>query len=135
MSSAEETAKEVYRVLTERDLLRPDDAPPPRHEFRATGPADTFQRLSRRFLGPEVSAVSLLGPDASTELVKVTVLGCSGSVPGPDSPASGYLIEADGYRLVLDMGHGAFGALQRYVDPLPSTRSSSRTCTPTTAST
>jgi ribonuclease BN (tRNA processing enzyme) len=49
--------------------------------------------------------------------VKVTVLGCSGSVPGPDSPASGYLIEADGYRLVLDMGHGAFGALQRYVDP------------------
>ena len=49
--------------------------------------------------------------------MKVTVLGCSGSVPGPDSPASGYLIEADGYRLVLDMGHGSFGALQRYVDP------------------
>jgi ribonuclease BN (tRNA processing enzyme) len=49
--------------------------------------------------------------------VKLTVLGCSGSVPGPDSPASGYLIEADGYRLVLDLGHGAFGALQRYVRP------------------
>jgi ribonuclease BN (tRNA processing enzyme) len=49
--------------------------------------------------------------------VKVTVLGCSGSVPGPDSPASGYLIEADDYRLVLDLGHGAFGALQRYVRP------------------
>ena len=49
--------------------------------------------------------------------MKVTVLGCSGSVPGPDSPASGYLIEADGYRLVLDLGHGAFGALQRYADP------------------
>ena len=49
--------------------------------------------------------------------MKVTVLGCSGSVPGPDSPASGYLIEADGYRLVLDLGHGAFGALQRYVAP------------------
>jgi ribonuclease BN (tRNA processing enzyme) len=49
--------------------------------------------------------------------VKVTVLGCSGSVPGPDSPASGYLIEAEGYRLVLDLGHGAFGALQRYVRP------------------
>jgi len=49
--------------------------------------------------------------------VKLTVLGCSGSVPGPDSPASGYLLEADGYRLVLDLGHGAFGALQRYVDP------------------
>jgi ribonuclease BN (tRNA processing enzyme) len=49
--------------------------------------------------------------------LKVTVLGCSGSVPGPDSPASGYLIEEDGYRLVLDLGHGAFGALQRYLKP------------------
>jgi ribonuclease BN (tRNA processing enzyme) len=49
--------------------------------------------------------------------MKVTVLGCSGSVPGPDSPASGYLVEAEGYRLVLDLGHGAFGALQKYVRP------------------
>jgi ribonuclease BN (tRNA processing enzyme) len=49
--------------------------------------------------------------------VKLTVLGCSGSLPGPDSPASGYLVEADGYRVLLDLGHGAFGALQRYVDP------------------
>ena len=49
--------------------------------------------------------------------MKVTVLGCSGSVPGPDSPASGYLVEAEGYRLVLDLGHGAFGALQNYLDP------------------
>jgi ribonuclease BN (tRNA processing enzyme) len=49
--------------------------------------------------------------------VKVTVLGCSGSVPGPDSPASGYLIEAEGYRLVLDLGHGAFGALQQHIKP------------------
>jgi len=49
--------------------------------------------------------------------VKLTVLGCSGSMPGPDSAASGYLLEADGYTLVLDLGHGAFGALQRYVAP------------------
>jgi ribonuclease BN (tRNA processing enzyme) len=49
--------------------------------------------------------------------VKLTVLGCSGSMPGPDSSSSGYLLEADGYRLVLDLGHGAFGALQRYVNP------------------
>jgi ribonuclease BN (tRNA processing enzyme) len=49
--------------------------------------------------------------------VKLTVLGCSGSVPGPDSPASGYLVEADGYRLILDLGHGAYGALQRYLRP------------------
>jgi glutamate racemase len=54
VSSAEETAKEVYRVLIERDLLRPDDAPPPAHVFRSTGSPETFLRLSRRFLGPEV---------------------------------------------------------------------------------
>lgn len=47
--------------------------------------------------------------------MKLTVLGCSGTLPGPDSPASGYLVEEDGYRLVLDLGHGALGALQRYV--------------------
>jgi ribonuclease BN (tRNA processing enzyme) len=49
--------------------------------------------------------------------MKLTVLGCSGTLPGPDSPASGYLVEADGYRLVLDLGHGALGALQRHVAP------------------
>ena len=49
--------------------------------------------------------------------MKLTVLGCSGSMPGPDSPASGYLIEHDGFRLVLDLGNGAFGALQKYVAP------------------
>jgi ribonuclease BN (tRNA processing enzyme) len=49
--------------------------------------------------------------------VKLTVLGCSGSLPGPDSPASGYLLEADGYKLVLDLGQGAFSALQRYAMP------------------
>jgi ribonuclease BN (tRNA processing enzyme) len=49
--------------------------------------------------------------------VKLTVLGCSGSMPGPDSPASGYLLEHEGFRLVLDLGNGSFGALQRHVAP------------------
>ena len=49
--------------------------------------------------------------------MKLTVLGCSGSMAGPDSPASGYLVEAEGYRLVLDLGNGAFGALQRHARP------------------
>jgi ribonuclease BN (tRNA processing enzyme) len=49
--------------------------------------------------------------------LKLTVLGCAGSSPGPDSPASGYLVEADGFRLIVDLGHGTFGALQRYVRP------------------
>jgi ribonuclease BN (tRNA processing enzyme) len=48
--------------------------------------------------------------------VRVTVIGCSGSFPGPDSPASCYLLEAGGFRLLLDLGNGALGALQRYAD-------------------
>jgi ribonuclease BN (tRNA processing enzyme) len=49
--------------------------------------------------------------------VKLTVIGCSGSGPGPDSPASCYLVEHDGFRLVLDLGSGAFGPLQGVLDP------------------
>jgi ribonuclease BN (tRNA processing enzyme) len=53
--------------------------------------------------------------------VELTVVGCSGSVPGPDSPASCYLIRAPhqggSFALVLDLGSGAFGALSRYLDP------------------
>jgi ribonuclease BN (tRNA processing enzyme) len=46
----------------------------------------------------------------------VTVIGCSGSFPGPDSPASCYLLEAEGFRLLLDLGNGALGVLQRHAD-------------------
>ncbi|GAA0965042.1 MBL fold metallo-hydrolase [Actinocorallia libanotica] len=48
--------------------------------------------------------------------MRVTVIGCSGSFPGPDSPASCYLLEEDGYSLLLDFGNGALGALQRHHD-------------------
>ncbi|MGH3796626.1 MAG: MBL fold metallo-hydrolase [Pseudonocardiaceae bacterium] len=47
----------------------------------------------------------------------LTVLGCSGSVPGPESPASGYLVRAGDTAVVLDLGNGSLGALLRYVDP------------------
>jgi ribonuclease BN (tRNA processing enzyme) len=46
--------------------------------------------------------------------VRLTVIGCSGSFPGPDSPASCYLVESAGFRLLLDLGNGALGALQRH---------------------
>jgi ribonuclease BN (tRNA processing enzyme) len=48
--------------------------------------------------------------------MRVTVIGCSGSFPGPDSPASCYLLEAEGFRLILDLGNGALGALQRHTE-------------------
>jgi ribonuclease BN (tRNA processing enzyme) len=44
----------------------------------------------------------------------LTVIGCSGSVPGPQSAASCYLVEADDFRLVMDLGSGALGPLQRH---------------------
>ncbi len=46
--------------------------------------------------------------------MKLTVVGCSGSFPGPEGPASCYLVEADGFRLVVDLGSGALGRLQRH---------------------
>lgn len=41
------------------------------------------------------------------------MLGCSGTYPGPDSPCSSYLLEHDGFRLLLDAGNGSTGVLQR----------------------
>ena len=49
--------------------------------------------------------------------MELTVLGCSGSGPGPDSPSSGYLINAGDRTLVLDLGNGSLGALHRHLDP------------------
>jgi glutamate racemase len=61
VSSAEETAKDVYRTLVAQDLLRDGDLPAPRHRFVATGDPEPFARLARRFLGPEVTAVEHAG--------------------------------------------------------------------------
>lgn len=62
VSSADETARDVYRVLTQAGLLRPEDEPPPVHRFLTTGDADGFRRLARRFLGSDlVATVSELG--------------------------------------------------------------------------
>ncbi|MEU3046021.1 MULTISPECIES: MBL fold metallo-hydrolase [unclassified Streptomyces] len=46
--------------------------------------------------------------------MKLTVVGCSGSFPSVESACSSYLVEADGFRLLLDMGNGALGELQRH---------------------
>jgi glutamate racemase len=56
VSSAEESAKDVVRVLTERDMLR-EPVTRPRHEFHCTGPEQPFARLAERFLGPSVPSV------------------------------------------------------------------------------
>lgn len=52
--------------------------------------------------------------------MRLTIVGCSGSFPGPESAASCYLVEApfEGrtFRLLLDLGSGALGPLQDVID-------------------
>jgi ribonuclease BN (tRNA processing enzyme) len=48
--------------------------------------------------------------------MRLTVLGCAGSFPGPESACSAYLVEALGFRLLIDFGSGSLSALQRYSD-------------------
>ena len=57
VSSAEETAKDLYRTLVENNLLRDARGGSPTHKFLATGDAKAFESLARRFLGPEVTRV------------------------------------------------------------------------------
>ena len=57
VSSAEETAKDLYRTLVENNLLRDARGGAPTHKFLATGDAKAFESLARRFLGPEVTRV------------------------------------------------------------------------------
>ena len=47
--------------------------------------------------------------------MRLTVVGCAGSFPGPDNAASCYLLEADGFRLVIDLGNGSLGSLQKHI--------------------
>jgi ribonuclease BN (tRNA processing enzyme) len=54
--------------------------------------------------------------------MRLTVVGCAGSFPSAESAASCYLLEADDdagrtWRVLLDLGNGALGALQNHCDP------------------
>jgi glutamate racemase len=57
VSSAEETAKDLYRTLVESNLLN-DGQAKVNHRFVATGDPEKFAGLARRFLGPEVVTVT-----------------------------------------------------------------------------
>ncbi|CAM3519697.1 glutamate racemase [Nocardioides dubius] len=56
VSSAEECAKDVYRMLVQRDLMATDGTPS--HRFLTTGSAEDFAGIGRRFLGPELAVAS-----------------------------------------------------------------------------
>jgi len=79
VSSADETAKDVFRILTDEGLLR-NPVEPSRggipvgeHRFFATGEAESFHRLAERFLGPAV------GP-----IARLPIMGSVGSSADPD---------------------------------------------------
>lgn len=61
ISSAEETAQDVFTLLKERDLFRQGDAAPA-HRFVSSGDAATFHALGQRFLGPEITTVEEPAP-------------------------------------------------------------------------
>jgi glutamate racemase len=58
VSSAEETAKDVYRTLVRLGIERPDHLGEPYHRFLTTGQPGEFEQIGRRFLGPEMSDVN-----------------------------------------------------------------------------
>ncbi|MGN6524029.1 MAG: glutamate racemase [Actinomycetes bacterium] len=55
ISSAEETAKDVYRTLAAHGMARSEELPPPVHRFTSTGDPAVFAELGRRFV-PEIVA-------------------------------------------------------------------------------
>jgi len=60
VSSAEETAQDLYRVLVSKNLQRSENEKAPSHEFLVTGESQNFAKLAKRFLGPEVISVGSL---------------------------------------------------------------------------
>lgn len=54
--------------------------------------------------------------------MRVHVIGCCGSFAGPEGAASSYLLEHEDeagrtWRVLMDLGSGAFGPLQSVIDP------------------
>ena len=55
--------------------------------------------------------------------MRVHVIGCCGSFAGPEGAASSYLLEHEDeagrtWRVLMDLGSGAFGPLQSVIDPV-----------------
>jgi glutamate racemase len=60
ISSADETARDVYGSLVAGDLMSPSGSPV--HEFVCTGDPAGFRAVAERFLGPSIPDVRLLVP-------------------------------------------------------------------------
>ncbi|MEY4743176.1 MAG: hypothetical protein RIR34_515 [Actinomycetota bacterium] len=80
VSSAEETAKDVYRTLVAHNLLRTSTAAPTLR-FQATGDAKPFGKLARRFLGPEVTNVEHLPNDMTASHAVIYEVADTTAIP------------------------------------------------------
>jgi glutamate racemase len=85
INSADETAKDVYRILAENSMMRPYDLTEPVHCFTTTGDPDQFREIGQRFLGPEIGDVSHTLPDMSAAAT------ATAHAPSPASPEAEYV--------------------------------------------
>ena len=60
VSSAEETAKDVYKLLVRHRLERDPSLGAPEHRLLPTGSPEAFAHIGGRFLGPELQSASQL---------------------------------------------------------------------------
>ena len=88
VSSADETAQGGLPGADRAATCCVTDPEPPEHRFLATGDQAPFTRLAQRFLGPIGAGDRLradVGGRSRERSMRLTVLGCAGSFPGPDS--------------------------------------------------
>ncbi|MBA3278207.1 MAG: glutamate racemase [Geodermatophilaceae bacterium] len=120
VSSAEETAKDVFRVLTDEGLLRDSGDPPGEavplgeHRFFSTGDADTFHRLAERFLGPAVGPIATLpvGRTASRAAEDTETPVAADAAPPPDTAPGGRAVPVPGQYSADRIPVPNLGALQ-----------------------
>jgi glutamate racemase len=81
VSSADETARDTYRLLAGHGLFRvpPDPAAVPERRFLTTGDPAAFRRLGSRFLGPEIGSVTAAAPSTAARPVPDQILATGGS--------------------------------------------------------
>ena len=115
VSSAEETAKDVYAELLRGDALRTGAEPPaPRVPRRPATPA-AFRDLAELVPGSRDRARRSPSRSRREAHVRLTVLGSQGTWPGASRECCGYLVSAHGFNLWLDAGTGTFARLQEHL--------------------
>ncbi len=126
VSSAEECAKDVYRMLADTGLMR-DDGGEPTYRFVTTGSPAEFETIGRRFLGPEMVAATQFAGPTEEDICEAHDRRLLGVLPGARlarellparEPTSATASDKRTWRILLDLGNGALGQLHRYVDPL-----------------